>query len=285
MVLIIKLIITGNHELYNFKRTELANLFRESLFKRMEVNAESIGLNGLKLLPENPVNDEMSLHYKFIPIAGLKFISLDCFDISVLGHDPLHKNYLRAAEILQQHHGCHDTDVWDTDGHLVGPNKRFQSSNGAISEDQLQWLETELQESDDKNEKVIVFGHVGLHPDSSDWITTVWNYEEVIACFNRHPSVVAYLSGHAHMSGYAYANGVHFVSFQAIIETPPDTEAFATVTVFEDRIEIEGYGNEVTRVLHLHKRSINSEQESVIESLNEERSEELTTNATVEVEV
>lgn len=263
----------------------MANLFRESLFKRMEVNAESIGLNGLRLLPESPVNDEMSLHYKFIPSPGIKFISLDCFDISVLGHDPSHKNYIKAAEILYQHHGCDDYEVWDTDGHLVGANKRFQASNGAISDEQFEWLEAELRESDEKNEKVIVFGHVGLHPDSSDWITTVWNYDQVIACFNRHPSVVAYLSGHAHMSGYAYANGVHFVSFQAIIETPPETEAFATVTVFEDRIEIEGYGTEATRVLHLQKRSVVSPEEMDIESLEEELSEELTTNATVEVEV
>ena len=272
--------IKGNHELYNFTRKELANLFRESLFNRMKVNSESIGLNGLKLLPETSTSDEMSLYYKFIPSPGLKFISLDCFDISVLGHDPSHHKYTKAAQILFQYHGCHDWDTWDTDDKLVGPNKRFQSSNGAISDEQLEWLETELQESDEKQERVIVFGHVGLHPDSSDWNTTIWNYEEVIACFNRHPSVVVYLSGHAHMSGYANANGVHFVSFQAIIETPPETEAFATIAIFEDRIEIEGHGTEMTRVLHLNKRTVLSPEDAV-----EDLVEELTTNPTVEVEV
>ena len=246
----------------------------------MKVNSESIGLNGLKLLPENPTSDEMSLYYKFIPSPGLKFISLDCFDISVLGHDPSHHKYKAAEQILFEYHGCNDFEIWDTDDHLFGSDKRFQSSNGAISDEQLEWLETELKESDDKQEKVIVFGHVGLHPDSSDWNTTMWNYEEVIASFNRHPSVVAYLSGHSHKSGYANANGVHFVSFQAIIETPPDTEAFATIAIFEDRIEIEGHGTELTRVLHISSRSFPSDKD-----MAEEMVEELTTNPTVEVEV
>ena len=245
----------------------------------MKVNSESIGLNGLKLMPQIPSSDEMSLYYKFSPSPGLKFISLDCFDISVLGHDPSHHKYKSAEQILFQYHGCLDAEIWDTDDHLIGPNKRFQSSNGAISDEQLQWLETELKESDDKQEKVIVFGHVGLHPDSSDWNTTMWNYEEVIACFNRHPSVVAYLSGHAHNSGYANANGVHFVSFQAIIETPPQTEAFATIAVFVDRIEIEGHGTEMTRVLLINSRTVSSDENMA------EEVEELASNQTVEVEV
>ncbi|CAG2116938.1 unnamed protein product, partial [Medioppia subpectinata] len=217
----------GNHELYNFSRKQLGQLFRDSLFKRMKLSSESIGLNGLEVLAEN--SDELSLYYKVNPISRLKLISLDCFDISVLGHESNHEKYIMAAEELFRHHGRHDWDLWDTDDHLVGPNKRFQSSNGAISEEQLNWLEKELQESDEKNELVIVFGHVGLNPDSSDWNTVMWNYDEVMACFDRHSSVVAYLSGHAHSSGYAYANGIHYISFHAIIETPPETEAFATI--------------------------------------------------------
>jgi 3',5'-cyclic AMP phosphodiesterase CpdA len=200
-----------------------------------------------------------------------------------LGHDPSHQNYIKAAEILYQHHGHYDWDGWDTDHHLLNANKRFQSSNGAISEEQLQWLENELAESDANKELVIVFGHVGLHPDSSDWTTTMWNYDEVIACFNRHPSVVAYLCGHAHNHGYANANGVHYVVFQAIIETSPESVSFATISLFKDRLEIEGQGAEQSRTLYIQNRNIIDEQ--VMDTMDEVLHEEIATNPTVEVEV
>ncbi|CAG2162439.1 unnamed protein product [Oppiella nova] len=273
----------GNHELYNFSRKQLAELFRDSLFKRMKLNSESIGLNGLEALPANPNSDELSLYYKINPIPQLKLISLDCFDISVLGHEPTHEKYIMAAEVLVRHHGRYDFDLWDTDNHLVGANKRFQSSNGAISEEQLKWLEEELQESDAKNQMVIVFGHVGIHPDSSDWNTVIWNYDEVIECFNRHPSVVAYLSGHSHMSGYATANGVHYVSFEAIIETPPQTEAFATISVFDDRLEIKGHGTETNRTLYF-RHNTQTCDESTGETIEDLAHEEMATNQTIEVE-
>jgi manganese-dependent ADP-ribose/CDP-alcohol diphosphatase len=250
----------------------------------MKVNSESIGLNSLKLLPENPNSDEMCLYYKFTPSPGVKFISLDCYDISVLGHDPNHQNYITAAELLHKYHGHYDWDLWDTDDNLLGSDIRFQSSNGAISEEQLKWLENELQESDLKEELVIVFGHVGLHPDSSEWNTIMWNYEEVIACFNRHPSVVAYLSGHAHNHGYASANGVHYVVFQAIIETSPQYESFATISLFDDRMEIEGHGVEQSRVLYLQNRTYASDHE-VLDIVDDVSHEEIATNPTVEVEV
>ncbi|XP_054153439.1 manganese-dependent ADP-ribose/CDP-alcohol diphosphatase-like [Oppia nitens] len=244
----------GNHELYNFTRKELAELFRDSLFKKLKVDSDSIGLNELKLLPDrcstgSTDSDDMLLYYKFYPQPGLKLISLDCFDISVLGHEPTHPKYQLAADILARYHGCRDMDVWDTETRLVGPDRRYQASNGAISREQIQWLDEELAESDSMGELVIVFGHVGLHPGSSDWNTVCWNYDEVVDCFNRHRSVVGYLSGHSHSSGYTLANGVHYITFHGIVETPPDTEAFASVSVYEDRLVIEGYGYEKSRVL------------------------------------
>jgi manganese-dependent ADP-ribose/CDP-alcohol diphosphatase len=157
---------------------------------------------------------------------------------------------------------------------------------GAISEEQLKWIEEELEESDIKNELVIVFGHVGLHPESCNSDCLIWNYEEVIACFNRHPSVIAYLCGHSHNHGYAYANGIHYLVFQAIIETPPDQQSFATITVYEDRIEVEGHGIEQSRVLSLNnRRQLIIENEvinDIIEELNDEVLEE---TPTIQVEV
>lgn len=237
--------------MYNFKRCELAQLFQESLLKRMKINAESVGFKPLNLKPERPNPDDMTLYYKFKPNPRVKMIALDCFEISVIGYDPNHCNYQRAAEILYHHHGHDDYDGWDTDHLLSDSYKRFQSSNGAVSESQLNWLDNELSESDENNEKVVVFGHVGLHPKSCNWDAILWNYDEVISCFNRHKSVVAYFCGHTHNQGYAIENGIHYVVFHGIIETSPQDQAFATVTIYENEMEIQGFGLEKTRVLDI----------------------------------
>lgn len=155
-----------------------------------------------------------------------------------------------AANLLEKYHGHRDFELWDTDKTLIGTDKRFQSSNGGLSEEQLTWLANELDESDLKKEIVIVFGHVGLSPQSCGPDSLLWNYQQVIDCFNAHSCVVAYFSGHAHNSGYAFHHGIHYVVYHGIIETNPESEAFATVTLFEDRMLIDGKG--VEQQLNLH---------------------------------
>lgn len=186
-------------------------------------------------------------------MKGVKMISLDTYDISVLGYDPSHPKYKIASNILEKYHGHTDFELWDSDRTLVGNEKRFQSSNGALSEEQLEWLNKELHESDLENEIVIVFGHVGLHSQSCGWDSLLWNYDQVIECFHRHRCVVAYFSGHAHNSGYALDDGIHYVVFHGVIETDPKEEAFATITVFDDRIFIDGKGVEQQMTLKLRQ--------------------------------
>lgn len=200
-----------------------------------------------------PISASPALYYKFSPIKGVKFISLDTYDISVLGYDETHLKYKLAANILQTYHGTDDVEVWDTDQKLFGEEKRFQASNGAISKEQLKWLDDELANSDLNNELVIVFGHVGLHPNSCGWDSILWNYDEVIDCFNRHSCVFAYFNGHAHNSGYTFENGIHYIVLHGIIETSPDTEAFITVSIFENNMLIDGRGVENKLTLNYYK--------------------------------
>ncbi|XP_023237058.1 manganese-dependent ADP-ribose/CDP-alcohol diphosphatase-like [Centruroides sculpturatus] len=243
----------GNHELYNFSRLELVKHFAKTV-KKMKIppsmfNSERRPLSETDNLPLN----DLTLYYKFCPVAGMKCISLDCFDISVIGYDKLHPNYMKAAQILYDHHGHHDFDGWDCDGLLQGLERRFQQMNGALSKQQLQWLDEELLESDRLGEKVIVFGHVSLAPDSSDWSCLLWNYNDVIDIFHRHNCVIAYFSGHTHNSGYAMdSKGIHYVVLNGIVETSPSDKAFATISLYDDRLEINGHGREESRTLWIN---------------------------------
>ena len=179
----------GNHELYNFHRSDIALLFRESLINRGRLNPDLVHLQ----LDFHDLDDEnMMLYYKFVPIEGIKVLALDCFDISVIGHTPNSSKYNEAAEILRKNNHS-NFDRWEYDTHLEGLNKRFQTQNGGFSENQLNWLKNELEESERCGEKVIVFGHTGIHPDSCDASCLAYNYDKVLEIFNRVNCVIAYL--------------------------------------------------------------------------------------------
>lgn len=245
----------GNHELYNFDRKEVADLF----FKYMShTDIPPSVFSRSDLVYKSNKSTSPTLYYKFCPNPHVKCISLDCFDVSVLGYDETHPRYREAADVLQHHHGHEDFNLWDSDGPLKGLDQRFQQMNGALDKDQIRWLEEELTESDRLNQKVIVFGHVSLNPESTEWNCLVWNYAEVVSTFHRHNCVVAYLSGHSHASGYALdSHGIHYIVFAGIVETHPDDMAFATVSVFPDRIEVSGHGREESYVLPLRSVQVN----------------------------
>lgn len=166
-----------------------------------------------------------------------------------------------AADILTKYHG-EDDILWDGDGQLEGLERRFQEQNGGLSERQLAWLERELADSDSRREKVLVYGHCCLHPSSCDPTCLLWNYDEVQNMFARHPCVVAYLSGHAHNAGHGKDDlGIHYLVFHGVIETSPDSQAFATLSLFDDCLVVDGKGTEPSMVLPLAERYPAEEEE------------------------
>ena len=54
--------------------------------------------------------------------------------------------------------------------------------------------------------------------------------------------VVAVFSGHDHWGGYACVDGVHHIVLEALLECPEDSTAFATIDVFDDHFEVNGFG-------------------------------------------
>jgi len=62
--------------------------------------------------------------------------------------------------------------------------------------------------------------------------------------------VAAWLCGHDHAGAYAERAGLHFITFQGMVETP-DRNAYAFVSFNGDRMLIEGRGREPSRELVL----------------------------------
>lgn len=72
----------------------------------------------------------------------------------------------------------------------------------------------------------------------------LWNYKEVLdLLWTFDGTVLAYLAGHDHDGGYFRdRKNIHHITFQAIIESDPNTNSFATIHVYKDSILVEGVG-------------------------------------------
>lgn len=83
------------------------------------------------------------------------------------------------------------------EGH-EGPARRFVQFGGGIGAEQLDWLKAQLAESKAANQRVIVCGHLPLHPDTCIGTCLLWNYEQVLQAIWDAGNVVATFTGHAH---------------------------------------------------------------------------------------
>ena len=83
------------------------------------------------------------------------------------------------------------------EGH-EGPARRFVQFGGGVSAEQLDWLKDQLADAKAADQRVIVCGHLPLHPDTCIGTCLLWNYEEVLQAIWNAGNVVATFAGHAH---------------------------------------------------------------------------------------
>ncbi|XP_028331978.1 manganese-dependent ADP-ribose/CDP-alcohol diphosphatase isoform X2 [Gouania willdenowi] len=217
--------VWGNHELYNFQRSELL-------------------LSELNSAPQGHTAIPGIYAYLFRPMVGFVFVVLDGYDVSPLGREEHSEEYQSALRLLRQSNSKQDLNspppgtIYD----MFSP--RFTMFNGGFSQDQLDWLDHVLCRADQDQDKVTIICHLPVHPLSTSRTCLAWNYEQLLAVIRAHTSVVCYMAGHDHDGGYCHdeETGVHYVTFEGVIETPPDSDAFSTVYVYRDRMVLEGRG-------------------------------------------
>lgn len=163
---------------------------------------------------------------------GWRFIVLDTSDISFHANPEGSEKYEQAEEIYED---------------LVQRGAvNAKTFNGAVGDEQMAWLRGVLVGAERRGEKVIVFSHMPVYPKNSH---NAWNDDALIEVFESHDNVAAYFNGHNHQGNYGEKNGIHYVNFRGMVEL--DTNAYATVRVHPDRLEIDGYGREPDRVLEV----------------------------------
>ncbi|XP_020483826.2 manganese-dependent ADP-ribose/CDP-alcohol diphosphatase [Labrus bergylta] len=225
--------VWGNHEFYNFSRSELLrSRLNSTLHSERSVNAA-------------PADGEVYA-YSFSPVPGFTFVILDGYDVSLLGREESSDRYRDSLSLIREHNDNDDLNC----PVFKGLEERYTMFNGGFSKVQLDWLDSVLSSCDEKQDRVTVVCHLPVHPDSTTPICLAWNYDELLAVLRSHRCVVCFMAGHDHEGGYHRDEdtGTHHLTLEGVIETPPDSNAFATVSVYEDRMELRGYGRVRDRV-------------------------------------
>mmetsp|Transcript_27363 Transcript_27363/g.42127 ORF Transcript_27363/g.42127 Transcript_27363/m.42127 type:complete len:420 (+) Transcript_27363:81-1340(+) len=230
----------GNHELYNLSRDRLAE--KLNIPFTLEDTGDLVGYY-THLIENCNQNDEEQSSSSSMKLRALV---LDTYDLCLLDRcpDSSHKRH-RAHEILSANNHNYPHEENSPEG-LEGTNRRFVAFNGGIDEPQLEWLRCSLEMARENEEKVIVFSHQPIHPDSTWPTCLVWNYDEVLDILRSYKDVIiASFSGHAHKGGYVRdeESGIHFRSVEAILESSPPIKTYAIVDVFEDKLVIRGEGD------------------------------------------
>ena len=213
--------LVGNHELYNFNRKEL-----------------------LKYMKGIEINDDIKYYYSFTPYKGYLFIMLDSYNISSLGYqycDNKHNNYKQAEILLNKYNPNKDKHAPVP---TYGYDRRFRAFNGAFGTKQLLWFEKQLKIAQDRNDNVIILTHVPIYSNlNKDYDILQWDYKEMIQIIDKYSCVKMYFAGHDHIGDlYKDKNGVIYVTFEGVVESAQNTDCFATVSFFKNKVKIDGYG-------------------------------------------
>ncbi|KAJ9677908.1 hypothetical protein PVL29_022720 [Vitis rotundifolia] len=203
----------GNHCLYNLPRNMLLPLLNIPSF-------------------------EGRAYYDFSPTPTYRFVVLDGYDISAIGWPSDHPKTLEALKFLQEKNPNLDKN---SPVGLVGLERRFLMFNGAVGKEQMEWLDSVLQDATKLKQKVVVCCHLPLDPGTLSPEALLWNYDEVMDVIHKYNCVKVCLSGHDHKGGHSIdSHGIHHRVLEAALECPPGSDAFGYIDVYDDRLTLSG---------------------------------------------
>jgi predicted phosphodiesterase len=166
-----------------------------------------------------------SKYYDF-KIKNWRFICLDGNDLSFIAYPKGTEKYRESEKYYQ--------------------DKKIKSPkwNGGLGSEQVKWLSDTLKRAEQAQEKVILFCHFPVYPADPH---NLWNAKEVIALLEGFSCVKAYINGHNHKGKYGIKSGIHYLTCKGMVDT--NESAYSIANVFQDRIEITGYGRETKQKL------------------------------------
>ncbi len=169
--------------------------------------------------------------YREVRLGEFCVLVLDTNEVSTYAYPESSRQTAEARGILARLTAAHALNA--------------QPWNGAVGPQQLAWLERACQRAERAGQKVIILAHHPVLPDNPH---NTWNAADMLEVLARHRNIVAWFNGHNHQGAFGAYEGVPCVTFKGMVETA-DQNAFAVVKLYADRLELIGYGREVSRDL------------------------------------
>jgi len=212
----------GNHEFYNWPTRDQLPEF-------------------LNFSQEDNKTGEMKTWYTYKPAPGWRVIILDSFYLSMIDGSPTKKE---TIEFLRQYN---PNDLSFKGDWFIGVEEKWSHMipyNGGIGTPQLKWLENELRDMLEKEERGLVFTHVPLIRRAMGDRNLIFDAEEIQGLFKKYPCVKACFTGHAHHGFYHFdpATDVHHYGIFCPIIGSPGDECHSIVHVSNNSIRVEGFG-------------------------------------------
>jgi manganese-dependent ADP-ribose/CDP-alcohol diphosphatase len=117
--------------------------------------------------------------------------------------------------------------------------------NGALSNNQLKWIQQELEIAVQQNQKVGFYCHFPIFPVDQH---NIWNRAQFLSLIKPYKNVKLFFNGHNHAGAYQLVDNVHYLTFKGMVNTE-NTSAFAKVKFDADTIFVQGFDREISRKL------------------------------------
>lgn len=188
---------------------------------------------------KDQVPDRIGMKHRYYSIAleHWRFLFLDTTDLSIYAQAKESPKYIVAEKLWNESKA--KGEMW------------AQTWNGAIGSSQLDWIETECKLATDQGARVLIFSH---HPVFPENIHNLWNSSRLLEIVEKQSSIAAWLNGHNHAGNLGEKSGVPFVTLKGMVETK-NTNAFSTLRLYEDRIQILGHGREPSAEFAIRKNT------------------------------
>lgn len=168
-------------------------------------------------------------YYSF-DCPGWRMIVLDTNEFGIIEHPADSPAGRPGAELLHQlaDQGRINAQPW----------------NGTLGAEQREWLAQTVRAATAEGLRSAVLAHHPVLPAHHD---NLLDDREMLDWLSGLDGLAVWLNGHQHAGGYAHHSGIHFVTLQGVVQA--HTNAYAVITVYPNRIEIDGHDREPSRVL------------------------------------
>lgn len=167
-------------------------------------------------------------YYSFV-IDKFRFIVLNSNDVSL--YSPDRRSRTEAEKLLSELSLEQKENAWPW--------------NGTTGDKQTQWFIDQLDAASEINQRVIVFSHHPVWPQSP---YNMLDYDKILDIIKNYSNIGAWFSGHNHSGNYGNLNLVHFVTLRGMVETE-NLNSYAIIELYNNRIWIKGKGREKRQIL------------------------------------